>query len=51
MRKQGHAEAKDGLLLATFAAPAEAECTRVQNEPPYLVVIDRCEECGAVGAA
>jgi len=34
-------------LLAAFAALAEAECTRVQNEPPYQVVIYRCEECGA----
>ncbi len=48
LRKQGHVEAKDELLLAAFAALAEAECTRVQNEPPYQVVIYRCEECGAV---
>jgi hypothetical protein len=47
LRKQGRAEAKDELLLAAFAALAEAECTRVQNEPPYQVVIYRCEECGA----
>ncbi len=56
LRKQGHAEAKEELLLAAFAALAEAECTRVQteaectrvqNEPPYQVVIYCCEECGA----
>jgi 5-methylcytosine-specific restriction endonuclease McrA len=47
LRKQGHIEAKDELLLAAFAALAEAECTRVQIEPPYQVVIYRCEECGA----
>jgi hypothetical protein len=56
LRKQGHAEAKEELLLAAFAALAEAdctrvqteaECTRVQNEPPYQVVIYRCEDCGA----
>ncbi len=47
LRKQGHAQAKEELLLAAFAALAEAECTRVQNEPPYQVVIYRCEECGA----
>ncbi len=47
LRKQGHAESKDELLLAAFAALTEAECTRVQNEPPYQVVIYRCEECGA----
>ena len=43
--------AKGELLLSAFAALAEAECTRVQNEPSYQVVIYRCEECGAVGAA
>jgi hypothetical protein len=56
LRKQGHAEPKEELLLAAFAALAEADCTRVQNEaectrvqsePPYQVVIYRCEECGA----
>jgi 5-methylcytosine-specific restriction endonuclease McrA len=56
LRKQGHTEEKAELLLAAFAALAEAECTRVQsetectrvqNEPPYQVVIYRCEECGA----
>ncbi|MBM4117091.1 HNH endonuclease [bacterium] len=47
LRKQGHAEAKEELLLAAFVALAESECTRVQNEPPYEVVIYRCEECGA----
>ncbi len=55
LRKQGYAEAKGELLLAAFAALAEAECrrvqneaecTRVQNEPPYQVVIYRCEACG-----
>jgi hypothetical protein len=56
LRKQGHAGAKEELLLAAFAALAEvectrvqteAECTRVQNGPPYQVVIYRCEACGA----
>ncbi|MBM4119075.1 HNH endonuclease [bacterium] len=56
LRKQGHARPKEELLLAAFAALAEAECTRVQNEaectrvqnaPPYQVVIYRCEDCGA----
>ncbi len=45
LRKQGHAETREELLLAAFAALAEAECTRVQIEPPYQVVIYRCEEC------
>ncbi len=47
LRKQGHTEEKAELLLAAFAALAEAECTRVQIEPPYQVVICRCEDCGA----
>ncbi len=56
LRKQGHAESKEELLLAAFAALAEAdctrgqteaECTRVQNAPPYQVVVYRCEDCGA----
>ncbi len=47
LRKQGHAEEKAELLLAAFAALAESECTRVQNEPPYQVVIYRCKDCGA----
>jgi len=60
LRKQGHAEAKEELLLAAFAALAEAECTRVQteakctrvqSEPPYQVVIYRCEDCGAARLA
>ena len=38
-RKHGHPEAKDELLLAVLAALAAVECTRVQNEPPYQVVI------------
>jgi hypothetical protein len=32
LRKQGHTGAKEELLLAAFAALAEAECTRVQTE-------------------
>jgi 5-methylcytosine-specific restriction endonuclease McrA len=47
LRKQGQTGTKEELLLAAFAALAEAECTRVQNEPPYQVVIYRCEDCGA----
>jgi len=55
LRKQGETGTREELLLAAFAALAqaectrgqtEAECTRVQNEPPYQVVIYRCEECG-----
>ncbi len=47
LRKQGQTGTKEELLLAAFAALAEAECTRVQSEVPYQVVIYRCEECGA----
>jgi hypothetical protein len=56
LRKQGETGTREELLLAAFAALAEAECTRaqteaectrVQNEPPYQVVIYRCEDCGA----
>jgi len=55
LRKQGHGEPKEELLLAAFAAlseadctrvQSEAECTRVQNKPPYQVVVYRCEDCG-----
>jgi len=46
LRKQGHGEDRAELLLAAFAALAEAECTRVQTAPPYQVVIYRCEACG-----
>jgi 5-methylcytosine-specific restriction endonuclease McrA len=46
LRKQGQTGTREELLLAAFAALAEAECTRVQNEPPYQVVIFRCEQCG-----
>ncbi len=47
LRKQGQTGTKEELLLAAFAALAEAECTRVQSEAPYQVVIYRCEDCGA----
>jgi 5-methylcytosine-specific restriction endonuclease McrA len=56
LRTQGQTGTREELLLAAFAALAEAECTRVQTEaectrvqngPPYQVVVYRCEECGA----
>jgi hypothetical protein len=46
LRKQGHAEAKAELLPAAVAALAEAECTRVQVEPPSPVALCCCEQCG-----
>ena len=46
LRKQGHGGSREDILLAAFAALAEAECTRVQTDPPYQVVIYRCEVCG-----
>ena len=51
LRKKGHAEAKDELLLTAFAALAEAECTRVQNALACQAVIYHCEACGADDAA